>query len=81
MRVPNQTSPFVQNHARLRHLASRIHRLGPRPLYELLRELDRGADLGRTLESYAAISPLAGFVADLGGDRLPLPVRLVGGGS
>jgi hypothetical protein len=35
--------------------ARKIHRLGERPLYELFRELDRGADLRESLEIYAAL--------------------------
>jgi hypothetical protein len=35
--------------------ARKIHRLGERPLCELFRELDRGADLRATLEIYAAL--------------------------
>jgi hypothetical protein len=65
---------------RLRFLASKIHRLGPRPLFEFLRELAAGADLIDTLERYARLAPLAGFIEDLNGDRLPPPARLVGGG-
>lgn len=64
---------------RLKYLASRIHELGPRPLYELLSELSDGADLGTVLERYASLAPLAGFIAQHGGDRLSPPARLVGG--
>jgi hypothetical protein len=62
--------------ARLRLLAGRIHRLGPRPLYELLRELDAGAELGPRLEAYARLAPLADFIHAFGGDQLPAP-RLI----
>jgi hypothetical protein len=65
--------------ARLQYLANRIHKLGPRPFYQLLCELADGADLSATLERYAQIAPLAGFIASLNGDRLPPPARLVGG--
>jgi hypothetical protein len=65
--------------ARLQYLASRIHKLGPRPLFELLRELALGADLMFVLERYARIAPLAGFITQLNGDRLPPPARIVGG--
>jgi hypothetical protein len=63
--------------ARLRHLAGRIHALGERPLFELLRELDRGADLLDTLEQYAHLP--AAFIREHGGDRLPR-FRIVGSG-
>jgi hypothetical protein len=65
--------------ARLQYLANRIHKLGPRPLFELLRELASGADLTFVLERYARIASLAGFITHLNGDRLPPPARLVGG--
>jgi hypothetical protein len=65
--------------ARLRYLATKVHRLGPRPLFELLRELDSGADLLFVLERYARIDPLAGFITHFNGDRLPPPARLVRG--
>jgi hypothetical protein len=63
---------------RLRHLARQIHELGERPLYELFRELEQGADLLPTLEAYARLAPFAQFIAENGGDRLPQP-RSVGG--
>jgi hypothetical protein len=62
---------------RLRHLAGQVHGLGPRPLFELLLELDRGADLNIALERYAELADLAEFIAGLGGDRLPPRVRAV----
>jgi hypothetical protein len=40
-------------------------------LYELFLELERGADLYDTLERYARLSPLAEFIAALGGRDLP----------
>jgi hypothetical protein len=64
--------------ARLRQLAGRIHALGPRPLYELLRELDAGAELGPALEAYADLHGCIDFICALGGDRLP-GLRTVGG--
>lgn len=63
---------------RLAHLARKIHRLGERPLCELFRELDAGANLQERLEKYAALEPLSGFIAARGGDRLP-PARPVKG--
>jgi hypothetical protein len=65
--------------ARLQYLASRIHKLGPRPFFELLRELASGADLMFVLERYVQLAPLAEFLSHLGGDQLPARVRLVGG--
>jgi hypothetical protein len=60
--------------ARLRYLAKKIHKLGERPLYELLLELSSGAPLHERLERYAALP--ADFIVALGGDRLP-PLRIV----
>jgi len=65
--------------ARLRYLAAQIHQLGPRPLFELLREIKAGADVLSALERYARLGPLAGFISCLEGGQLPPPVRLVGG--
>ena len=55
-------------------LAGLIHGLGPPPLYELLRQLDGGADLHQTLEAYARLP--AEFVAAHGVDRL-MPLRAI----
>jgi hypothetical protein len=64
---------------RLQRLAAQIHTLGPRPLFELLRELDDGAELRPTLEAYARLAPLAEFIAANDGDDFK-PLRVVGGG-
>jgi hypothetical protein len=61
--------------------AEKLHRLGPRVLYELLEQLDRdhglGADLDRQLERFAGLN--RALLRALGGDRFaPLPLRLVG---
>ena len=66
--------PNLPVNARLRHLAGRIHALGERPLYELFRQLDAGADLHPTLEAYASLP--AEFIAACGGDRL-MPLHVV----
>jgi hypothetical protein len=47
----------------------RLHALGPRPTYELLRELSAGADLFERLEVYGRLDPE--IVRALGGDKLP----------
>jgi hypothetical protein len=60
---------------RLRHLARRIHQLGPRPLFELLRELEAGANFHDSLEGHAALD--ADLIHELGADRLPLDVSEV----
>jgi hypothetical protein len=72
-------SPASQIDAtRLRFLATWIHRLSERPLYELLRELDRGADLSAMLERYARLAPVADVVHAHDGDH-PQPPRVVRG--
>jgi len=65
--------------SRLRFLAGSIHKLGPRPLFELLSELADGADLRSVLERYAKLEPLTEFITHLRGDQLPPPARLVRG--
>jgi hypothetical protein len=54
---------------RLRYLAPQIHQLGPRPLFELFREVRDGAPLAVTLEAYGRLP--ADFIHALGGDRMP----------
>ena len=56
---------------RLTLLAKRVHALGERPLLELLRELERGAELHPALERYARLP--ADLIAAFGGDRLTQP--------
>jgi hypothetical protein len=65
--------------ARLRLLADRLHQLGPRPLYEFLRELMAGADLLPRLETYAGLSPLAAFITEFDGDQARA-LRVIKGG-
>jgi hypothetical protein len=63
--------------ARLRRLTQQIHRLGERPLYELLRELEAWGDFQERVEAYARLDP--GVVAALGADELPSLRSLDGG--
>ena len=42
---------------RLRQLAKPLHRLGPLPTFDLLREVAAGADLYERLEQYARLDP------------------------
>jgi hypothetical protein len=65
--------------ARLRLLAERLHCLGPRPLFEFLKELFAGADITSRLEAYARLAPLAPFIAELDGDQAR-KLHLVNGG-
>ena len=61
---------------RLARLTKRIHALGPRPLLELLLELQDGAPLAGALDRYARIGSLSDFIAAHGGRELEL-ARLV----
>jgi hypothetical protein len=63
---------------RLRRLASALHRLGERPLYEFLREIEAGTDIRDRLEVYARLP--AGFVRANGGDKFPPAVFAVNRG-
>jgi len=63
---------------RLRRLAVALHELGPRPIYEFLREIEAGADVRARLEAYARLP--AGFVRANGGDKfLPISFGMEGG--
>jgi hypothetical protein len=63
---------------RLRRLAAALHELGPRPIYEFLREVEAGADVRARLEAYARLP--AGFVRANGGDKFPSAAFAVTGG-
>jgi hypothetical protein len=65
---------------RLRHLAGRIHTLGPGPLAEMLIELSAG-ELMPTLEAYSRLYPLGEVIAAFGSDRLPQPRIVATGGG
>ena len=61
------SAPLRIPEVRLRHLARQVHALGPRPLYELFRELVAGADPQDRIQAFADID--ADFVHALGGDQ------------
>lgn len=67
--VPSSTA------LRLKVLASRIHQLGERPLYEAMRELVAGADPLTVFETYGALP--ADLIAAYGGDRFSSNVILL----
>jgi hypothetical protein len=62
---------------RLRRLAAALHDLGPRPLFEFLREVEAGADVRARLEAYARLP--AGFIRENGGDQFQPVAYAVGG--
>jgi hypothetical protein len=63
---------------RFRRAVERLHRLGPRPLYEMLVELGASrlirTDIERQVERYVALD--SNLLRQLGGDRFPpLPLH------
>jgi len=76
LRPTSDFGKHMSERLRVQHLAHRLHRLGPRALYEFILELgDRDAVLVR-LEDYARMDP--DILRGLGGDRFPhLPLRIV----
>jgi hypothetical protein len=79
--IPRTIEGFTMpaDDVRMRHLARCLHCLGERPLYEFLREIDRGEPLRETLEAYASIAPLAWFIREMGGADL-IDLREIPGG-
>ena len=63
---------------RTHRLVEKVHDLGPKPLFYMLREIANGADVARTLAAYADLP--ADFICALGGDRFTTPLRIVDGG-
>lgn len=51
-------------------VAEHLHRLGPRPTYELLREIAASAAVVERLERYAALTPEV--VHAVGAEEMPL---------
>ncbi len=71
---PNNSSrPATQargpaaDRTRLQFLIRQLHRLGERPLYHFIDEVERGHDLRPQLERYASLP--ADFIKANGGDR------------
>src|SRR5262245_59547827 len=72
------TSPNSIPVVRFQRLAAQLHALGPRPTYELLKEIAAGAPLLERLETYAGLDP--NIVRSLGADRMsPLPFTIIRG--
>ena len=68
----------MKNDPRLSYLAEHLRALGPRPLFEFLREIVAGADPIPRLEKYGELDP--DVVRLLGADQMP-PWRVVDGGQ
>jgi hypothetical protein len=64
---------------RLRRLASALHRLGERPIYEFLCEIEAGADLRERLEAYARLP--VDFIHSNGGDKFQAAAFVINGGA
>jgi len=84
--LPNKTAtisvPFLispndnaTQDLRLKFLARRLHALGEAPLFHLLKQLERGAELRPLLEQYAALP--ADLIRAYRGDRFTPPTFLV----
>jgi hypothetical protein len=64
---------------RRQRLVERLHRLGPKPLFHFLNEVERGADLWPHLERYAALPPE--FIKANGGDQFEPFLHVIDGGK
>jgi hypothetical protein len=62
---------------RLRRLAAALHELGPRPIYEFLREIEAGADVRETLEIYARLP--SAFIRANCADKFQAAAFAIGG--
>lgn len=60
---------------RLRHLAARVHALGPNPLFQMMCELSGSSAALARFEAYAALD--ADFIRAHGADKLPPNIRIV----
>jgi hypothetical protein len=69
----------ISQAARLRFLATRLHALGPKPLFHFLGEIENGAPLRPLLERYARLFPLAVFIREHHGDQFAPPLVVKGG--
>jgi len=76
--VPAESGGAHDAEVRLHQLARRLHSLGERPLFELLREIVSGADAVDRLEAFARLDPA--IVALLGGSALPSILTTLDGG-
>jgi hypothetical protein len=73
----NQAAKQARQRLRRQRLVSHLHYLGPSPLFHFLAEIDRGASVQDTLETYGRL-PVA-FVRALGGDRFAPSLHVIDG--
>jgi hypothetical protein len=66
-RPATQARDPAADRTRLQFLIRQLHRLGERPLFHFIDELERSAPLREPLEIYATLDP--DFIKALGGDR------------
>ena len=67
---------------RIRHLAEKIHGLGPRPTFELLCEIVGGADPMERIERYGRLArEHDDLIRSLGGGHFPQRFYLLDGGK
>jgi hypothetical protein len=75
--APNHAPAQVGSRARRQHLVEKLHRLGPAPLFHALAEIEAGASVSVTLETYAELDP--DFIRAFRGDRFLPPVFITKG--
>jgi len=75
----NQAVKQARQRLRRQRLVERLHRLGPKPLFHFLNEVERGADLWPHLERYAVLPH--DFIKANGGDQFGLFLHVVDGGK
>jgi hypothetical protein len=73
----NQAVKQARQRLRRQRLVSHVHRLGPSPLFHFLAEIERGASIQGTRETYGRL-PVE-FVTAIGGDRFAPIVHLIDG--
>jgi hypothetical protein len=73
----SQRPPQAQSSLRLKFLASRLHALGPQPLFHFLDDVERGADLRSHLERYATLP--AEFIRANGVDQFAPSLHAIDG--
>lgn len=71
-----EPSHSAQAKTRLKYLAQRLHALGPKPLFHLLDEVERGAPLRAHLEEYARLP--VDLIRTFNGDEFVAPFVIEG---
>jgi hypothetical protein len=74
---PKTTTDQARLH--LHYLARRLHKLGPKPLFHFLTDIEAGKAFRASLEEYAALP--RDFIVALGGDQLPPALHAVDGSA